>query len=259
MLCAFFAISHAGSNIPSSAGYHIFMSIAKIIPNERSQKIVSDAFDVLCGIKSFEMFASYLPPNLKLLKASDVDRTQWKDVQTWVNWWRRPHVLKKLSAAYSSISFEDWDDLPDTTNAVESINRQSVPQNAKLVSLKPLIEHFYLEDKRQAILQLDSLENVSVSYKISNRRRSHRPAKPPESRALLCAIPQGKKAIGARVSVEFFDEDDGCSSTTKWYKGIIIAYNKRGHTVSFDGYGPEHNETIKSLRKAVERGEVKLL
>ena len=111
-------------NIPSSAGYHIFMSIAKIIPDERSQKIVSDAFDVLCGIKSFEMFASYLPPNLKLLKASDVDRTQWKDVQTWVDRWRRPHVLKKLSAAYSSISFEDWDDLPGTTNAVKSFNRQ---------------------------------------------------------------------------------------------------------------------------------------
>ena len=43
------------------------------------------------------------------------------------------------------------------------------------------------------------------------------------------------------------------------YRGTIIAYNKRGHIVSFDGYGPEHNETIKSLRKAIERGEVKLL
>jgi len=59
------------------------------------------------------------------------------------------------------------------TNAVESINRQSVLQNAKLVSLKPLIERFYLENKRQAILQLGSLENVTVSYKTSSRKRSH--------------------------------------------------------------------------------------
>ena len=40
-------------NLPSSAGYHIFVSIAKCIPDERSQKTVINAFDVLCGIKSF--------------------------------------------------------------------------------------------------------------------------------------------------------------------------------------------------------------
>ena len=131
----------------------------------------------------------------KTLKASDVDTTQLKDVQTWVNWWRKPHVLKKLSAAYSSISFKDCNDLPGTTNAVESINRQSVPQNAKSVSLKPLIEHFYLEDKRQAILQLASLENVTVSYQVTNKKRIRRPPKPPESRGLLCAVPQGRRQL----------------------------------------------------------------
>ena len=116
-------------NLPSSAGYHFFMSVAKRIPDKRSQQTVTDAFDVLCGIKSFEMFSSHLPPNLKLLKASDVDTTQWKDVPTWVDWWRKQHVLHKLSAAYSSICFEDWSDLPGITNAVESINQQSIPQN----------------------------------------------------------------------------------------------------------------------------------
>ena len=75
---------------------------------------------------------------------------------------------------------------------------------------------------------------------------------------MLCAVPQGKKAIGARVSVEFYDDEDG-DNATKWYRGTIIAYNKREHTVSFYGYGPVNNETIKSLRKAMERGEVKLL
>ena len=44
---------------------------------------------------------------------------------------------------------------------------------------------------------------------------------------------------------------------TKWYKGTIIAYGKKGHAVTFDGYGPEHNETIKQSKKSVER-EVKL-
>jgi len=248
-------------NLPSSAGYHIFVSIAKRIPDERSQKTVIDAFDVLCGIKSFELFSIYLPPNLKSLKACDVDTSRWKDVQGWVDWWRKPNVLRKLSSAFSSLSSEEWDDLPGTTNPVESINRQSVPQNTKSISLKPLIEHFYLEDKRQAIMQLAALQNVTISYQVAKRKRSRRPPKAPESRGLLCVVPQGKRAIGTRVSVEFYDDDDGNANkyATKWYRGTIIAYSKQGHTVSFDGYGPEHNETIKSLRKSIESGEVKLL
>ena len=85
--------------------------------------------------------------------------------------------------------------------------------------------------------------------------------KPPESRGLLCAVPQGKKAIGVRVSAEFYDDEDGPNdNATKWYRGTIIAYNKLTRAYcEFDGYGPEHNETIKSFRKVIERGEVKLL
>jgi len=32
--------------------------------------------------------------------------------------------LRKLCKAYSSLTSDEWDDLPATTNAVESINRQ---------------------------------------------------------------------------------------------------------------------------------------
>jgi len=51
-------------NMPNSSGSHIFVSMAKRIQDERSQKTVLDAFDVLCGVKSFELFSIYLPPNL---------------------------------------------------------------------------------------------------------------------------------------------------------------------------------------------------
>ena len=82
--------------------------------------------------------------------------------------------------AFSSISMEDWLDLPGTNNPVESINRQSTPENVKTVSLKPLIEHFYLEDRRIAIMQMTALANVTVSYQVKPKRRSRCPAKPPE-------------------------------------------------------------------------------
>ena len=54
--------------------------------------------------------------------------------------------------------------MPGTTNPVESINRQSIPENVKSASLKPLVEHIYLEDKRHAILQLASQANFTISY-----------------------------------------------------------------------------------------------
>ena len=167
--------------------------------------------------------------------------------------------FKKLSVAYSAMSTEDWQDLQGTNNPVESINRQSTPENSKSVSLKPLIEHFYLEDRRIAIMQIAAAANVTISYQANPRKRRRRPAKPPEKKTSLCPIPKGSKAIGIKVNVEFYEnEDEGCQ-TTKWYKGTIIAYSKRGHVVTFDGYGPDHNETIRHLKKSVEKGEVRLL
>ena len=103
--------------------------------------------------------------------ADQVDTRNPKSVETWSQWLRRPHVLKKLSKAYSSITPDEWDVLPGTTNQVESINRQSIPGNLKSVSLKPLVEHIYLEDKRHAVLQLASQANITISYEVTKVRR----------------------------------------------------------------------------------------
>jgi len=49
-------------------------------------------------------------------------------------------------------------------------------------------------------------------------------------------------------------------STTTWYQGTIIAYKPyQGPIVSFNGCGPEENELIKSLKKAVEKKQITLL
>jgi len=77
------------------------MSNAKKIPDDPSPDSVMNAFNVLSGLKSFEVFSAQLPPDLKSLKAKDVDTSKWKDAQTWVNWWTRPQILKKLTVAYS--------------------------------------------------------------------------------------------------------------------------------------------------------------
>ena len=140
--------------------------------------------------------------------ASEVDTTNWKSAHTWVEWWKRPQVLRKLCKAFSDLEENDWDDLPGMTNPVESINLQSVPENVKSVSLRPLIEHFYLEDKRHAIMQVVCDANVTISYHAKQRRRSvhRRPPKTPEKAAQL-KFPAGKRAIGTRLSVEFYEDE----------------------------------------------------
>jgi len=150
--------------------------------------------------------------------------------------------LKKLNKAFSGLTEEDWDVLPGTNNPVESVNSQSIPSNTKSVSLQPLVEHIYLEDRRQACLEVATNKDVTISYRtkkviMCNRRL----AKAPEKRTTL--LPRGKKAIGLRVSVEYYVDDS--QSTAKWYKGTIISYSRKGYTISYDGCGPEDNEVVR--------------
>ena len=116
-----------------------------------------------------------------------------------------------------------------------------------------------MEDKRQAILQLATEANVTISYRARPRQKKFKPSKPPEKHSLLQIkkIPNGSRAIGTRVSVEFYDDDN--HTTTTWFKGTVISYSQQCYIITFDGCGPEHNEIVKSLKGAVEKGELKIL
>ena len=128
-----------------SLGYQMFMSVAKLIPDNPSKDKVQLAFSVLSGSELSTKLSESLPPPLCNVSSGEVDTVRWSRVQTWTDWWTRPAVLQKLSKAFSSINDDKWDNLPGTNNPVESINRQSTPDNLKSVMLKPLVEHFYLE------------------------------------------------------------------------------------------------------------------
>ena len=197
----------------TSLGCQIFMSVVKLIPDNSCKELVNLAFKVLSGSLPFTRLSSHLP-HLNCVTTEEINTSQWNNLQTWTEWWTRPKVLKKLSKAFSDISEEDWDELQGSNNPVESINRQSVPENAKLVSLKPLIEHIYLEDRRHAALQVATQKGVTISY-IKNRKRARRPAKAPEKRSALGMreLPLGKKAIDLRLSIEFFDDETRSSTT----------------------------------------------
>ena len=122
----------------TSVGYQVFMSVAKLIPENTSQTVVQTAFKVLSGAEPFTKLSAQLPPPLCSITSGEIDTVRWSRAETWVDWWTRPTVLQKLSKAYSLIDDDIWDELPGTNNPVESINRQSTPANVKSVSLKPL-------------------------------------------------------------------------------------------------------------------------
>lgn len=98
------------------------------------------------------------------------------------------------------------------------------------MSLKPLVEHIYLEDRRQAVLQnlIATEKGVSISYRVTkSHRRTRRTPKAPEKKAALTPLPSGKRAVGLRVSVEFYNDDSRKSTT--WFKGTVISYSHKGY------------------------------
>ena len=77
------------------------MAIAKKIPDEPLADVAIEAFDILHGQKSHSYFSKALPPDLQ--SCNNVDTSNWKQAKTWVGWWKRPSVFKKLCKAFSSI------------------------------------------------------------------------------------------------------------------------------------------------------------
>ena len=114
----------------------------------------------------------------------------------------------------------------------------------------------YLEDRRQAILQVATNANITISYNPKTHKRNYR-RKTKRSKLVASNVPLGKRAVGLHVSMEFFDDDS--EETTTWYKGTVISYSRRGYVVTFDGFGPEENEVVQSLKMAIDMGELKML
>lgn len=96
--------------------------------------------------------------------------------------------------------------------------------------MRPLVEHFYLEDRRQAVLQVASEAGVTISYSTKKQRKSRRPPKAPENRSALGInkVPLGKRAVGLRVAVEYYLNDQP-QNATRWYKGTVISYSRKGY------------------------------
>lgn len=165
-------------------------------------------FCVVATYKSFENYPSCVIFHQIYYNPEDVNPL--KNAETCVNWWRRPSILKKLivkniaTYIYVTIHYtsrgwlgrSSWDN--ELTNPVESIDRQSIyPTNTKLVSLKPLIEHFYLEDKKIGTFGNGYTDaNITISQATKRKQKDVITLliNPPEKQSSLLSVATGKWA-----------------------------------------------------------------
>ena len=150
--------------------------------------------------------------------------------------------------AFKEMEDKDWEQAPSTTNPVEALNRQSLPEGCTV--LHTLMENIYLEDRLQAVKTVVCEGNVTTTYRASPVKRKTKRKRtslgnsgeegPPDKRRHLFTQkrkPNGRALINRLVEVEY-DEKDKSGNVKKywgWCKGQIVAYRKHdGYLVKFE-------------------------
>ena len=120
----------------------IFKTLAGKVEDASRQEDVMAIFDILSGKKGLINAIPYGPENLRRLcnAASKISNYGWKKLKHWANWWTRLRHLKMFTKAFTSRDAEDLEETSDTTNPVESINRQSFKSKN---NLNVILENIY--------------------------------------------------------------------------------------------------------------------
>ena len=232
----------------------IFKTLARKVEDATRKEDVMEIFEILSGKKELKNATSYVSENLKHLckETNDVSNDGWKKLKHWANWWTRSRHLQMFTKAYTSRDVEDWEETLNTTNPVESINRQSFKSRN---NLNVILENIYLEDRIHAVKMAASSQDVSITYSSNSNKKKNKkrkraslvndsvnennangpPDKPKDIRAAKRARRRGKGLIDAVVEVEYKEKnEDGTLCYLGWLKGTITAYNSRqGYLVQF--------------------------
>ncbi|XP_031557429.1 uncharacterized protein LOC116294047 [Actinia tenebrosa] len=212
------------------------------------------------------------------------DTQGWKRLKSWSEWWCRPNHLAMFTKSHTLLNESEWDTAPRTTNAVESINRQSI--HDKGCVLFALLENIYTEDRGHAAKIVAMENNVTLSYasseesrrkKKNDKRKRKRSSLtngskdndvPPDKRRNIekdtRATPKkrGRSLIGTKVSVEYQEMNGGVMKYMGWFDGTIAAFNRRdGYFIEFQD-SEKDGKVIKGWTEwlgDIESNDVKLL
>lgn len=110
----------------SSDEESVFKQLGKIVQELQEKDKVIKVFDVMSGKKDITSASEYLPDNMAdKSRNKDISNSSWKKLKHWANWWTSTRHLHLFTKAYTLRETDIWDALSNTTNPVESINRQS--------------------------------------------------------------------------------------------------------------------------------------
>ena len=239
----------------SKEEHKIFRYIGHAIQDFTNQTDVKMAFDVLCGVKNIAEAQHLLPPDLAATCHQQTN-AHWSQSAHWVKWWTRERILKMFCKAYTLRDNEEWDATPNTNNAVECLNRQSIGEGCSNIAI--LMKNIYMEGRLHAVKIVASEQNINISYENNHqdakekerkkRKRSRLSLRgtksspyeseaqmeqtPPDKRARLDKRPSkrksdvGERMIGTRVEVEYEENVDGVVKYLGWMKGTIMDYDK---------------------------------
>lgn len=154
----------------------VFKSLAGNVEDAKEKEEVIEIFEILSGRKSLLSAIRYVPEKLKQIcnDPNEVSNAGWKRLKHWANWWTGPRHLHMFTKAFTSRDADDWDGTSNTTNPVESINRQSFKSKN---NLNVILENIYLEDRIHAVKMVARSQDVNISYSVTNKKRQNRKRK----------------------------------------------------------------------------------
>ena len=104
---------------------------------------------------------------------NDIDANHNSKAKHCVQWWSRDRILRMLCKAFTLRDSEDWNSAPNTSNPVESLNREAVHQRG--VQRRLCVTLTYVAWRQTSFVARE--ENINPSYETrsqkadSNKRR----------------------------------------------------------------------------------------
>ena len=110
----------------SSEEESVFKHLGKVIQESEEKNVVLKIFEVMSGKEDITSASEYLSEQLAVkCRNKDISNTSWKKLKHWAIWWTSTRHLQMFTKAYGIQEGNVWNNLSNTTNPVESINRQS--------------------------------------------------------------------------------------------------------------------------------------
>ena len=170
-----------------------------------------------------------------------------KKLKHWSNWWTSTRHLQMFTKAFAIQETDSRDASSNTTNPVESINRQSFKSKN---NLHVILENIYMEDRLHAVKMVARSKHVIIDYTSTTSKKTHKRKRssliadksnksgPPDKRRHIRDTKEerkkGRALIDCAVKVEYQEMDDGKALYLGWLLGTIKSYNNRkGYLVEF--------------------------